>query len=185
MRLPAQADYAAAGALNFTEGEVNIDGQPLASRGTGAADAEGGPRRLRVGQTLATAHGSADLLLAPGALLRLGENTTVQMVSADGGRTEVRLEDGRANVSVHVVRKDHLLLVDLPNGQTQILSGGLYTFNAAGDALHVYNGEAFVFPGSDTATDVKPITVKEGHEVALGGEKPRPEKFDREVADDD
>ena len=179
--LLAQNTYRAVpGSLNFVQGQANIDGQPLDINSSTTPN-----RQLKAGETLATANGSADLLLAPGALLRIGENTTVQMVAADPQRTEVRVEQGKANASVNVVSHDHLLLVDMQNGQTQLLSHGLYTFNAATNTMRVYNGEAYLFPGSDTNSDVKPVKVKEEHEVILGGDKAKPEKFDREVADDD
>ncbi len=180
--LAAQNTYGAVpGSLNFVQGQANIDGRPLDTK----SPPNGQPRQLRVGETLATANGSADILLAPGALLRLGEDSTVRMVAADANRTEVQLQAGRANVSVNVVRQDHLLLVDTQNGQTQMLSQGLYTFNAATHTVRVFNGEAYVFPGSDTSSAVKPVTVKESHEIVLGGEPAKPEKFDRDTADGD
>ncbi len=169
------------GSLNFVQGQANIDGRPLDTKNFQMTQ----PRQLRAGETLATANGSADILLAPGALLRIGEDSTVRMVATDANRTEVRVEQGRANVSVNVVRHDHLLLVDTQNGQTQLLSRGLYTFNTATNTMRVFNGEAYVFPGSDTSSAVKPVTVKESHEIILGGDRAKPEKFDREMADGD
>ena len=105
------------GSLQFVHGQANIDGQPI---NTNVAPTQ--PRQLRTGETLATANGSADILLAPGALLRIGGDTTVNMVAGDPGRTEVRLEQGTANISVNLVRDHDLLLLDMPNGQTQMLS---------------------------------------------------------------
>lgn len=168
------------GSLNFIQGQANIDGQPLDANNPSTQ-----PHQLQPGQTLATANGSADILLAPGALLRIGNDTTVRMVAGDNSRTEVRLEQGRGNVSVNVVRHDHLLLIDMPNGQTQILSKGLYTFNTATNTMRVFNGEAYAFPGTDMASDIKPVKVKESHEIILGGDRAKPDKFDREMADND
>lgn len=179
--LAAQSTYGAVpGSLNFVQGQANIDGQPI---DTNIATPQ--PRQLRAGETLATANGTADILLAPGALLRLGHDTTVHMVTADANRTEVQLQQGVANLSANVVRHDDLLLVDTANGQTQILSRGLYTLNAATNTVRVYNGEAYVFPGADTTSDVKPVKLKEGHELILGGERAKPASFDREMADTD
>ncbi len=149
------------------------------------ADTTGKPRQLHVGETLATAHGTADILLAPGALLRIGNDSTVRMVAEDANRSEVRVEQGIANVSVNAVRHDELLLVDGQNGQIQLLSRGLYTFNTAANTVRVFNGEANVFPGADTHSDVKPVKVKEGHELILGGDRAKPASFDRELADND
>jgi len=180
--LVAQNTYGAVpGSINFIQGQANIDGQPIQNTAGTAAK----PRQLHPGETLATANGSADILLAPGALLRIGEDSTVRMVAGDANRTEVQLEQGRANVSVNLVRDHDLLLVDLQNGQTQMLSRGLYTFNTATNTVRVFNGEADVFPGSDTSTNVKPVKLKEGHELILGGDRAKPASFDREMADDD
>ncbi len=184
--LRAQSTYGAVpGSLNFVTGQADIDGRQINTRLNTGVNAPEQPRQLHIGQTLATANGSADILLAPGALLRLGADTTVQMVAADDHHTEVRLEGGRANVSVNLVRKDDLLLVDMQNGQTQVLSRGLYTFNTATNTMRVFNGEAYAFPGADTTSDVKPVTVKESHEILLGGDRARPAKFDRDMADGD
>jgi uncharacterized membrane protein YgcG len=169
------------GSLNFVQGQANIDGRPIDTSNIDIAH----PRVLHTGETLATANGSADVLLAPGALLRVGQDTTVKMVAEDAHRTEVRLDQGRANVSVNTVRHDDLLLVDMPNGQTQILSRGLYTFNGATNTVRVFNGEADVFRGADTNSDAKPVKVKESHEIILGGDRAKPAKFDRTEADED
>lgn len=172
-----------AGSLQFVQGQANIDGQPI--NGNDTNNNINQPRQLRAGETLATANGTADILLAPGALLRIGQDSTVRMVAEDQGRTEVKLEQGRANISVNVVRHDDLLLLDLQNGQTQILSRGLYTFNTATNTVRVFNGEAEVFPGTDTTSNVKPVKVKESHELILGGDRAKPASFDREMADAD
>jgi hypothetical protein len=184
----AQNTYGAVpGSLQFVQGQANVDGQPISSS-TLSSNPQA-TRQLRAGETLATANGSADVLLAPGALLRVGHNTTVQMVAADPSRTEVRVEQGLANVSVNLVRSGDLLLVDLPGGQTQLLSNGLYALNAETGTVRVFNGEAFVFPGADTTANVKPVTVKEGHAVTLSGvpngKRPKAESFDRLAADAD
>ena len=168
------------GSLQFVQGQANIDGQPIDSSSNTSSH-----RQLHDGETLATANGSADVLLAPGALLRIGQDTTVSMVTASPARTEVRLGQGQANISVNLVHKDSLLLLDMPNGQTQVLSRGLYTFNAATNTVRVFNGEAEVFRGADTSADVKPVKLKESHEIILGGDRAKPESFDRETADAD
>ena len=51
--------------------------------------------------------------------------------------------------------------------------------------MRVFNGEASVFPGADTNSDIKPVKVKEGHELILGGDRAKPASFDRELADND
>jgi hypothetical protein len=140
---------------------------------------------LHAGDVLATTNGSADLMLAPGALLRLGENTAVQIVATDANRAEARVESGRANVAVNLVRSHTLLLVDMPNGQTQILKRGLYTFDVPTETMRVYSGEADAFPGANTDTDVKPVKVKEDHEVAMAAGSLHSAKFDPQQGQQD
>ena len=169
---PAVRDFSAA--LNYVQGQATLDGQPVTRDA-----ATSSPRQLHSGDVLATTAGSADVMLTPGSLLRLGSGTNVELVAVQGDRTEVRLENGRANVAVNTLRQNHLVLVDLPDGQTQILQRGLYTFDTAGETVRVFNGEANVFPGSSTQTSVKPVKVKEEHEVVLSDNRVRPVKFER------
>ena len=159
-------------ALNYVQGQAMLDGQPVTENAASA------PRPLRVGDLVTTSQGRADVMLVPGTLLRLGDGTAMRLVAEEANRTEVRLESGRANVSVNRVPQDKLLLVDMPAGQVQILQGGLYTFDTASQTMRVYHGEADAFPGADTSTNVKPEKVKEGHEVVLS-EGFKPKSFDR------
>ena len=166
-------------ALNYVQGHVSLDGQAAST------DPSGPPRALHAGDRLATADGSADIMLAPGSLLRLGQGTQVTLLSTNGNRVEVRIEGGRANVAVNAVRPQSLILVDMPNGQTQILDRGLYTFDTATATVRVFNGKAEVFPGQDTESRVKPVKVKEQHEVVLGDGRPKPTEFDRMASEAD
>ena len=166
-------------ALNYVQGEATLNGQPVTSNPTSA------PRRLQGGDVLSTTTGTADIMLAPGTLLRLGNDTSVQLVATTGNRAEARIENGRANIAVNTVRPHDLLLVDLPNGQTQVLKRGLYTFDAPNETVRVYNGEADAFSGADTQSNVKPVKVKEEHEVTFGDGRPHPTSFDRTEAEQD
>ncbi len=166
-------------ALNFVQGQATLDGQPVTTSLTGT------PRILHPGETLATEDGTADVMLVPGSLLRLGQNTTVQIVAGSNSRAEARITGGHANVAVNALAPNGLLLVDIPNGQTQLLKRGLYTFDVPSETARVFNGEALAFPGSDTGSNVKSAKVKDDHEVLFGGNRLHPVKFDTEVAQND
>ncbi len=146
-------------ALNYVQGQATLDGQPVTTNPNST------PQPLHSGDVLATTNGTADVMLAPGALLRLGQNTAVEIVTDDGNRAEARLQSGHANVAVNAVAKDKLLLVDMPQGQTQLLKRGLYSFDVPSETMRVYNGEADAFAGANTDTGVKPVKVKGNHEV--------------------
>src|SRR5712664_2935933 len=68
------ANPARPGSLNYVEGQASISGQPLDSKAIGSAE-------LQPGQSLDTQTGKAEILLTPGAFLRLGDNSSVTMIS--------------------------------------------------------------------------------------------------------
>jgi hypothetical protein len=166
------------GTLNYTEGQASLEGRQL------SAGAES-KTSLAAGQSLSTANGKAEILLTPGIFLRVGSNSTVQMVSPNLTQTEVRLEQGRANVEVDEIYNQNRILIDLPNGQTQIMKKGLYAFDATNSTVSVFDGQANVYPGADLQTDVKPIQVKGGRRLVLTGDAEQPVKFDKDSAKDD
>ena len=170
---PAVRDISSSSALNYVQGQATLNGQPVTTNPNTA------PRRLHVGDKLETTSGTADVMLSPGSLLRLGQGSDVSLVSTSSHRAEVRIESGRANVAVNLIRPGHLVLVDLPNGQTQILERGLYTFDTASETVKVFNGQANVYPGANTDSNVKPVKVKDEHAAVLDDGRVKPVKFDR------
>ena len=94
-----------------------------------------------------------------GIWLQTDQNSSVQTLSADAQKTEIRVERGRANVQVHHPADNTQILVDLPGGQTTLLKDGLYTFNAETNTVRVLHGEAEVYPGTTNST-AKPVKIK-------------------------
>jgi hypothetical protein len=169
------ANPAGPGTLNYVEGQASIEGQSLTSKSVGNT-------ALQAGQVLATANGKAEILLTPGIFLRLGNDTTAEMVSTDLIHTEIRLEQGRANVEVDQIYPQNTVLIDLKNGQTQLLKNGLYVFDADNSTVRVFDGKAAVYPGADLQANIKPIVVKGGHQLALNGEPAKPQDFNKNQA---
>jgi hypothetical protein len=134
---------------------------------------------------IATANGKVEILLTPGIFVRLGENTTVQMVSPDLTHTEIRLEQGHANVEIDQIYPQNTILIDLDKGQTQLLKNGLYSFDAANSTVRVFDGKAAVYPGADLQANIKPVDVKGGHQLALNGEPLKPQSFNKDQASAD
>jgi hypothetical protein len=172
------ANPARPGTLNYVEGQASIEGRALSSKSVGTAD-------LNAGQVLATANGKAEVLLTPGIFLRIGDDATLRMISPDLTHTEVRLEQGHADVEVDQIYPQNRILVDLPNGQTQLLKDGLYSFDAGTSTVRVFDGKAAAYPGKDLGSAVKPIEVKGEHMLALNGERAKPQKFNKDQAEDD
>lgn len=166
------------GTLNYIEGRASIEGRPLSSQSVGNTT-------LEAGQVLATADGKAEILLTPGIFLRLGDNSAVQMVSPNLTHTEVKLEQGRANVEVDQIHPQNTILIDLRNGQTRLLKNGLYAFDATNSTVRVMDGKASVYPAADLQANVETIAVKGSHQLALNGEPLEPQHFNKDKADAD
>jgi hypothetical protein len=168
-------NIASPGTLNYIEGQASIEGRPLSSNSVGNT-------ALQAGQVIATANGKAELLLTPGIFLRLGNDTTVQMISPDITHTEVQLQQGRVSVEVDQIYPQNTILIDLNKGQTQLLKPGLYNFDAAISTVRVFDGKAAVYPGENLQATVKPIDVKGGHQLVLNGETLKPQSFNKDQA---
>jgi hypothetical protein len=172
------ANQARPGTLNYVEGQASIDGRRVSPQSVGSAE-------LQPGQYLATADGKAEILLTPGVFLRLDNNSTVKMIKPDLTHTEVSLERGRASVEADQLLPENLILIDQRNGQTQLLKNGLYEFNAENNTVRTFDGKAAVFPGNDMQSNVKPVDLKGGRQLALNGEPVKPQGFDKNQSQDD
>jgi hypothetical protein len=172
------ANPARPGTLNYIEGQASIDGRQISPKSVGTAE-------LEPGQYLATADGKAEILLTPGVFLRLDNNSMVKMVSPNLTHTEVQLEHGRASVEADQLYPQNRVLIDQRNGQTQLLKNGLYEFNADANTMRTFDGKAAVYPGSDLQSNVKPVDVKGGKELALTGEAVKPQGFNKDQSHDD
>jgi hypothetical protein len=172
------ANQARPGTLNYVEGQASIDGRQISAQSVGSTV-------LAPGQYLATADGKVEILLTPGVFLRLDNNSTVKMVSPKLTHTEVLLERGRASVEADQIYSQNTILIDQKNGQTQLLKNGLYEFNADDHTVRTFDGKAAVYPGSDLQSNVKPIDVKGGRQLALNGEPVKPQGFDKKQSQDD
>jgi hypothetical protein len=106
----------------------------------------------------------------PGVWLRSAPASDLKTISASAQRTEIRLDRGRLNVTIHQPAQHSEILVDLPGGQASplqvsLLKDGLYTFNADRGTVRVLRGEAAIV--GPAGTDTKPIKIKEDHQLSL------------------
>jgi hypothetical protein len=149
------ANLARPGTVNYAEGSVRLDGQPITDQSIGSTD-------LNPGQELTTANGRAEILLTPGVFLRLDNDSEVKMISPDLMRTQVELEHGRAGVEVDEIHPENDLEVIDAGVVTQLVKNGYYEFNADQPAAMVFDGKAAVEVG-----DGKYKVIKSHHEFAL------------------
>jgi hypothetical protein len=125
----------APGSINYVEGQVSLDGQPLAPSG---------PVVLQPGQTIATGNGFAEILLTPGAFLRVGHGSEVRLVAAGLAETKAQLNRGTAIVEVDQLIKGTNLAVVMNGATAQLDKKGLYDFDANQQAIRVLDGKATV-----------------------------------------
>jgi hypothetical protein len=157
------------GTLNYLEGQVSIDGSQLNPKSAGSAEVD-------QNGTLSTDRGRAEILLTPGVFLRLGDNSSVRMVSPALTDTQVELQHGEAMLEVNQLFKENSIRV-LENGSsTRILKNGLYQFNADRQSMAVYDGQA------EVSRDDEHVKLKKGKEAFLNAPL-RAVKFDRQPED--
>ncbi|HTU36277.1 MAG TPA: FecR domain-containing protein [Candidatus Acidoferrum sp.] len=154
------------GTLNYVEGQASIGSEGLSSKSIGVA-------QLQPGQSITTENGRAELLLIPGAFLRVGNDSAVKMVSPDLTNTEVAVEKGQATIEVTDLHSQNDLQVQENGATAQIEKNGFYDFDAAQNLVRVLDGQATV------QVNDRNVKVKGGHELNLAAPKLKTEKFDK------
>ncbi len=161
------------GSLNYVEGQVSIDAQAMNDQSVGSA-------KLEPGQSVATEHGKAEILLTPGAFLRLGGSTSVKMISSGLTNTEVQVERGRAMAEIAEIHDENNLRVDLNGSTTRLMKTGLHDFDADRNQVRVFDGKVTVEENGAQ------IEVKDGRDLSVNsGGSLKSGKFDKKMYEDD
>jgi len=155
------------GTLNYVEGQASIENQNLDPKDVGTAD-------LQDGQVLETGNGKAEILLTPGVYLRLGDNSSVKMISNSLTNTEVRVHNGEVMVEVDELYHENNLRISQPGADTRLTKTGLYDFDATNGGVRVFDGKAVV-----TADDHN-TTVKKNHQLQLSNARLKATSFDKD-----
>src|SRR5579885_144294 len=92
------AQTALPGTLNYVEGHVSVDGNPVTTKQIGQVE-------MSPDQMLETNRGKAEVLLSPGVFLRVGDNSQIRMVSTGLVDPRVELMRGEAMVEVDYLAK--------------------------------------------------------------------------------
>jgi hypothetical protein len=159
------------GSVNYMEGLVTLNGQPVDRNAVGS-------REMSSGQVLATTDGRAEVLLTPGVFLRLDHNSALRMVSPDLTDTVVELMNGRAMVEADWVAKENHLEIDTKGGQVVLEKNGLYEVNADKGTVATFDGKATVM------VDEHSVDVGRGRLFALtNNPKFKTEGFNRNAGD--
>lgn len=167
-----QPNSAVPGTLNYVEGSVSLGSEALNAKSIGSAD-------LQQDQSLTTQTGKAEILLTPGVFLRLGDNTSVKMLSPNLTDTRVQINQGHAMIEVAEIHPENDIRV-LANGTTtRLFKTGLYDFNLQQGEFRVFDGEAS-FEGSQE------VKVKGGRQVALNASASlKAQKFNKKDFEED
>ena len=161
------------GMINYTEGQVLLNGNSIGSGSIGHAE-------VAPGEILQTRQGRAEMLLTPGVFLRLGHNSTVKMINPSIIDTQVELQQGKAMVEVDQIAHENHLNVLTNGAEARLEKKGIYEFHANPGLLAVYDGKAVV------NVDDRSVEVKKGRELPLEASlaSVKPRKFDRDQTDD-
>jgi hypothetical protein len=159
---------ARAGLVHYAEGGVILNGQHLVGRASQFP-------QMEEDDSLATRGGRAELLLAPGVILRLGYDTTIRLLSGDITDSRVELVSGE--VLLETVELWQIKQVTMVLGDTAISTSrsGRYNLVTNPPRVRVIRGKAAVVSG------VHRYEVNKGSEV-LFGETLLSRKFDPRVA---
>lgn len=159
------------GAVNYVEGAAYINGAPVNEKDLKTTF-------LNANDILSTDVGKAEVLLAPGIFLRMGDNTKVRMVSPSLVATQIEVMSGEGMVEATGLVKGSSVQVISHGASADIEKNGLYRILADDPpSIAVLDGKVAV-----TFSDKK-VDVKKGRQVILA-ENLKPEKFDTKKDDE-
>jgi hypothetical protein len=166
-----QVISAKSGLLSYVEGNVTLNGEPADFSGVHFSD-------VKENSVVRTADGRAEVLLTPGVVLRMGENTSLRMISNRLVDTRLELLTGSAVVEADQIAKDTSVTIVCKDGVVTLPKAGLYRFDTEPAQIKVFKGDADVELGG--ASQV----VSGGHLLALSnGSTATVAKFDVEDTD--
>jgi hypothetical protein len=154
----AQAVISAkAGLIHYIEGEVFVNGEAVVLKESKFPD-------FKNTQVLSTTQGRAEILLAPGSFLRLGENSSVRMESNSLQAVRLAMLSGTAIVEVVELPKTSSLEVLMGDAIVSVRKAGLYRLEMDPQSVKVYNGELAVNLRDEL------LRVTENKQLALAGD---------------
>jgi hypothetical protein len=143
------------GLVHFFEGAVFVAGQPLESHfGKFTAIPEGADLR--------TEQGRAEILLTPGVFLRVGEKSSIRMVSTALTNTKVELLTGSAMVESAVAAAGTSVTFIYKNWTARQAREGSYRVDADPPRVQVRGGTVEVAASGDA-----PVIVEQGNDLPL------------------
>jgi hypothetical protein len=151
-----QVISAHSGVIHFVEGQVTLDGQAVQPKFAEFPD-------VKNGQTLAAQDGRAEVLLTPGVILRLGENSSFKMISNSRADTRLELLTGETVIEVGELLPSNAITLVSGATHMELIKKGLYRLEAEDPGkFRVYEGEARVTNGEQS------VLARKGRQVLIG-----------------
>ena len=124
---------AKSGLISYVEGKVYLGDQIVEPSPTRFPD-------VKENAVVRTAEGRAEVLLTPGVVLRLGENSSFKMLTNRLIDTRLELLTGSAVVEADDIAKDTNVTLVSKDGTVLLAKKGLYRFDTAPARLKVLEG---------------------------------------------
>lgn len=162
------------GTVHYFEGDVSVDGTKLVSQVARFTD-------LKDQSTLKTGQGRAEILLTPGVILRVAENSSIKMLDSRLISTRVEIVSGTAMLETDDSEssvKDPAVTIVYKDFQARPVRSGIFEISSESGNVRVFKGEAKV-----TNTAGTTVVVKDGNMVSLAPVMATA-KFDAKVGDD-
>jgi len=160
---------AKSGLVHYFEGAVTLDGTEIVKKNAEFTS-------MKQGSELKTGLGRAEVLLAPGIFLRVGENSSFRLVANDLLSTRIALTSGSILLEVGEIEKNQSLTMTVAEAMIDFNRRGLFRVDADPAELRVHDGSAVVVSGDQS------LTVKEGKLLALTAVL-APTRFDKDEGD--
>lgn len=139
------------GVVHFFEGSVYIGDHPLERQ-------FGRFPEIPEGSELRTAQGRAEVLLTPGVILRIAENSAIRMLSIELSDTRVELLSGTGVLESTEAHPDNSVMLIYKTWQVRFRRPGVYRIDSEPARLRVNRGEM------EVSADGKrtPVPIKAG-----------------------
>jgi hypothetical protein len=160
---------AKSGLVSYIEGRVLLGQEEVALKLGGRLT------EMKPEDTLKTEEGRAEVLLTPGVILRLGENSSVKMIANRLEDTRVQLTSGTAVVEATEMDKAHSVTLLVGQAAVGLRKMALFALDAE-TGIKMYKGEAQVIAGGNAQI------LREGRLMSATGPFATA-KFDKDATD--
>jgi hypothetical protein len=165
-----QVISAKSGLLAYGEGDVKLNDQPVEFSNTRFED-------VKENSVVSTADGRVEVLLTPGVTLRMGENSSLRMITNRLVDTRLELLSGSAVVEADLIAKDTNVTMVVGQASVEFTKAGLYRLDVTPSQIKVFKGDALVEMGGQSKI------VSSAHMLSLASDSASIQRFDTEDTD--